>query len=73
MTTEPRCLGRKSAECMDCARRIDRSQATERTWWMVQPEPPPPAPDKKAIASALKCGEDVPGCRLVQGTRVEIK
>lgn len=43
------------------------------TEYMVQPEPPPPAPDKKAIAVALKSGMDVPGCRLMQGERVEIK
>lgn len=41
--------------------------------FMVTPEPPPPAPDKKAIAAALKSGTDVPGCRLVQGFRVDIK
>lgn len=41
--------------------------------YMAQPEPPPPAPDKKAIAVALKSGLDVPGCRLVQGVRVDIK
>lgn len=37
--------------------------------------PPPPAPvmDKKRIAEALKAGKDVPGCRLEQGTRLEIK
>lgn len=37
------------------------------------PPPPPPAPDKNLIARALKDGMDVPGCRLVQGERVEIK
>lgn len=35
--------------------------------------PPPPQIDKKAIGDALKAGEDVPGCRLEQGTRLEIK
>lgn len=39
----------------------------------VQPEPPPPRPDKKAIGAALKAGEDVPGARLVQSDRLEIK
>ena len=39
----------------------------------VQPEPPAPRPDKKAIAAALKAGEDVPGCRLMQSDRLEIK
>lgn len=38
-----------------------------------QPPPPSPVMDKKRIADALKAGEDVPGCRLEQGTRLEIK
>lgn len=37
------------------------------------PPPPPPSLDKKAVAEALKAGKDVPGCRLEQGTRIEIK
>lgn len=44
--------------------------------YMRTPEPPPPPepqPDKKAIAAAIKAGVDVPGCKPVQGTRVEIK
>jgi uncharacterized secreted protein with C-terminal beta-propeller domain len=41
--------------------------------FMVTPAPPPPAPDKKAIAEKLKNGEEVPGCRLEQGERLEIK
>jgi len=41
--------------------------------FMRQPEPPPPAPDKKAIAEAIKAGEDVPGAILTQGTRLDIK
>jgi hypothetical protein len=32
--------------------------------FMVQPPAPPPAPDKKAIAAALKAKEDVPGAVL---------
>lgn len=32
--------------------------------YMRVPEPPPPAPDKKAIADALKAGVDVPGAHL---------
>ena len=40
--------------------------------YMRTPEPPPPAPDKKAIADAIKAGEEVPGARLVQGTRLAI-
>lgn len=41
--------------------------------YMKAPPPPPPAPDKKLIAQALKDGMDVPGCRLAQGERIEIK
>lgn len=41
--------------------------------FMVTPDTPPPAPDKKAIAAAMKTGQDVPGCRLTRGTRLEIR
>jgi hypothetical protein len=48
-------------------------QALVPAKFMRQPEPPPPAPDKKAIAEAIKAGEDVPGAILTQGTRLDIK
>jgi len=48
-------------------------QALIPTSFMRQPEPPPPAPDKKAIAEAIKAGEEVPGALLSTGTRLEIK
>ena len=41
--------------------------------YMRQPEPPPPAPDKKLILQALKDGYSVPGCELRQTQRVVIK
>ena len=41
--------------------------------YMRTPEPPPPAPDKTAIAAALKLGQAVPGCELQQGYRLAIK
>jgi hypothetical protein len=41
--------------------------------FMRQPEPPPPAPDKKAIAETIKMGQDVPGCHLAQGKRLDIR
>ena len=41
--------------------------------FMRQPEPPPPAPDKAAIKERLKAGQEVPGCRLTVGKRLEIK
>jgi hypothetical protein len=38
------------------------------------PEPPPEQRiDKKAVAAALKAGWSVPGCRLDQGVRLEVK
>lgn len=36
------------------------------------PEPPPPAPDKTAIKAAIKAGIEVPGCRMTQGSRLDI-
>jgi hypothetical protein len=41
--------------------------------FMRQAEAPPPAPDKSAIKEAMKAGQEVPGCRLTSGTRLEIK
>lgn len=39
-----------------------------------EPAPPPePAPDKTAIKAALQAGQDVPGARLVRGSRLVIK
>ena len=40
--------------------------------FMRTPEPPPPAPDKKAITEAIKAGKEVPGARLVSGERLEV-
>jgi Siphovirus Gp157 len=42
--------------------------------YMVTPEPKPPVavPDKKAIAAAIKAGEDVSGAKLVQGVRLNV-
>jgi hypothetical protein len=40
--------------------------------FMKQPEPPPPSPDKTAIKEAIKRGEEVPGCRMTQGKRLDI-
>lgn len=43
--------------------------------FMVMPVPKPPVahPDKKSIAAAMKAGQDVPGAKLVQSTRLVIK
>jgi hypothetical protein len=41
--------------------------------FMRQPEPPPPAPDKKAIGEALKTGLTANWAHLEQGKRLVIK
>lgn len=41
--------------------------------FIVQPPPPAARPDKAAIARALKDGREVPGARLLQAERLEIK
>lgn len=51
---------------------IDCEQQIPVEFW-TQPEPPPPTPNKKAIAEALKAGDDVPGARLSRGKRLDIK
>lgn len=41
--------------------------------FMRTPEPPPAAPDKKAIAEAIKAGKEVPGAHMEAGTRLDIR
>jgi hypothetical protein len=41
--------------------------------FFVTPEPPPARVDKKALATAMKVGHEIPGARLVQGVRLAIK
>lgn len=41
--------------------------------YMVQPEPPAPKPDKRAILAALKAGEQIDGARIVQSDRLVIE
>lgn len=41
--------------------------------YMSYPEAPPPHPDKAAIKTMLKAGEEIAGARLKQNTRIEIK
>jgi len=41
--------------------------------FLHQPEAPPPVPDKKAIAAALKAGQAVPGAHAEQGLRLDIR
>ena len=42
--------------------------------FMTVPDPKPPvaSPDKKAIAAAIKKGQEVPGAKLVQGVRLSV-
>ncbi len=41
--------------------------------YFTSPPPPPPVLDRKLILATLKDGVDIPGCRLKQGRRVDIK
>jgi hypothetical protein len=41
--------------------------------YMTQPPTPPAVPNKTAIKDAIKAGQDVPGCKLVRGARLDIK
>lgn len=41
--------------------------------YFTHPEPPPPVLNKRAIMDAMKAGEEVPGCRIKQKVRLEIK
>jgi hypothetical protein len=41
--------------------------------FMRTPEPPPPAPDKAAIAAAIKAGKEVPGAHIEQRRNLSIK
>ena len=51
---------------------LDESQIPAGYWRTYTPKPPEPRIDKPAIAAAIKKGDDVPGARLVQGTRLDI-
>lgn len=51
----------------------DEKQIPAKFMRSMAPIEPPDAPDKKAIAAAIKAGEDVPGAKLVQGTKIVIK
>jgi hypothetical protein len=41
--------------------------------YMRQAEPPPPAPDKKAIGDAIKAGKEIPGAHVEQRKSLQIK
>lgn len=76
--------GVSKIECPHFALSIKKNPPSVEVWdekqiparFLRAPEPPPlpaPVPDKKAIAEALKKGEEVFGAMLAQGTRLEIK
>lgn len=41
--------------------------------FMRQPEPPPPAPDKRAIGDAIKAGAEVPGAHIETRSNLQIR
>jgi hypothetical protein len=52
----------------------DEKQIPAKFMRTPEPPPPPPAvPDKKAIKEAIDAGEEVPGAKKVQGTRLDIR
>jgi hypothetical protein len=52
---------------------IDQLSLPAEFWRPPEPKPPVAAPDKARIKEALQHGDDVPGAKLVQGTRLEVK
>ena len=59
---------RKNPKSVD----VQKSVLVPESFWKT-PEPSPAILDKRAILEKLKAGEYVPGCRLVQTERVEIR
>lgn len=51
---------------------IDAESLLPSEFVTTQP-PPAPRPDKKAIAAAIKCGQEVPGAHLETSQRLEIR
>ena len=51
---------------------VEAQELVPAEFFNVQPTPPPEL-DKKRVGEALKAGKDVPGCRLEQGTRLDIR
>lgn len=50
----------------------DEKQIPAEFMRLPEPKPPVAVPDKEAIKAAIKAGDDVPGAKVVQGTRVDI-
>lgn len=52
---------------------FDTAMLPKELWRTPEPKPPVAAPDKARIKEALQHGEEVPGARLNQTTRLEVK
>lgn len=52
---------------------LDEKQIPAEYWRTPEQKPPVPAPDKKLILQALKDGYEVPGCKMVQTSRLVVK
>lgn len=51
---------------------FDEKQIPAAYMRLPEPKPPVAAPDKKAIADAIKSGKDIPGARIVKSDRIVI-
>lgn len=51
---------------------LDERQVPSQFWVTPPPKVPEPRIDKKAIAAAIKAGEEVPGAKLVQANRLDV-
>jgi hypothetical protein len=76
--------GVSKLDCPHFALTIKKNPPSVEIWdekqipaeFMRTPEPPPPpspAPDKTAIKEAIKAGREIPGAKIAQATRLEIK
>jgi hypothetical protein len=52
---------------------IIEDEAAIPSEYLTVPVMPLPAPDKTLIKDAIKAGKEVPGCKLVQAERIDIK
>jgi len=76
--------GVSKLDCPHFALTIKKNPPSVEIWdekqipaeFMRTPEPPPPpspSPDKAAIKDAIKAGREIPGAKMTQATRLEIK
>lgn len=52
---------------------LDTAALPKEFWRTPDPKPPVSSPDKARIKEALQYGDNVPGARLTQSTRLEVK